>query len=131
MPLYELFALAKPAVGKAALAEMMRAVGSTVMQQGGVVTDIMSYGQRKLAYDIRQPGSRYSEANMWQMNFAASPKTLDDLDHSLRVDERVLRWIVLKRRPYNRLPTPHTVARAAETVAQRLDAQAAAKAARQ
>lgn len=61
MPLYELFALAKPAVGKAALAEMMRAVGSTVMQQGGVVTDIMSYGQRKLAYDIRQPGSRYSE----------------------------------------------------------------------
>ncbi|KAL4442448.1 hypothetical protein ABPG77_005032 [Micractinium sp. CCAP 211/92] len=131
MPLYELFAIAKPAVGKAALAEMMRAVGSTVMQQGGVVTDIMSYGQRKLAYDIRQPGSRYGEANMWQVNFVASPKTLQDIDHSLRVDERVLRWIVLKRRPYNRLPTPHAVAQRAEKLYQQINGPAAAKAGRQ
>lgn len=71
------------------------------------------------------------QANMWQVNFAASPKTLADIDHSLRVDERVLRWIVLKRRPYNRLPTPYAVARAAEAVSQRLDAQAASKAKQQ
>lgn len=63
---------------------------------------------------------------MWQVNFAASPKTLQDIDHTLRVDERVLRWIVLKRRPYNRLPTPHTVARKADNVAHQVEAEAQA-----
>lgn len=71
------------------------------------------------------------QANMWQVNFAASPKTLQDIDHSLRVDERVLRWIVLKRRPYNRLPTPHAVAQRAEKLYQQIDGPAAAKAPRQ
>jgi small subunit ribosomal protein S6 len=63
MPLYELFAVAKPRLPKAQLADIMRAIGKTVMDQGGVVTDIKSYGDRRLAYDIRQPGARYSEVN--------------------------------------------------------------------
>ena len=54
---------------------------------------------------------------MWQINFAANPKTLADLDHTLRVDERMLRWLVVKRRPYNPLPSPYRIARAAENVA--------------
>lgn len=63
MPLYELFAVAKPRLPKQQLADIMRAIGQTVMDQGGVVTDIKSYGERKLAYDIRQPGVRYSEVS--------------------------------------------------------------------
>ncbi|PRW51089.1 mitochondrial ribosomal S6 [Chlorella sorokiniana] len=117
MPFYELFALAKPGLGKQQLAQILRAVGQQVMEHGGVVTDIRSYGERRLAYDIRQPGARYSEAAMWQVNFAAKPTTLQELDHTLRVDERMLRWMVLKRRPYGPLPTPYQVARAAEHVA--------------
>lgn len=73
------------------------------------------------------------QAAMWQMNFAAAPKTLAELDHTLRVDERMLRWMVLKRRPYNPLPNPYAVARAAEKVAGSLEQQqskAAAAAAR-
>jgi small subunit ribosomal protein S6 len=167
MPLYELFAVAKPRLPKAQLASILKAVGQTVMDSGGVVTDIKSYGDRRLAYDIRQPGERHSEvgsrankhapspsacthrrlhspplrpppsqplgppwpppahlqAAMWQINFAASPKALPDLDHVLRVDERMLRWLVLKRRPYNALPTPYSVARAAEHVAQHVAQQ--------
>lgn len=60
---------------------------------------------------------------MWQVNFAASPATLAGLDHTLRVDERMLRWMLLKRRPYNPLPTPYAVARAAEHVAAPLEQQ--------
>lgn len=161
---------AKPGLGKQQLAQILRAVGQQVMDHGGVVTDIRSYGERRLAYDIRQPGARYAEvgaalapllvlqcsccicaaaaacvkhqrsraagvpgarfskavryradpaapapfncpnphpaltprvprptpcasrqAAMWQVNFAASPVTLQELDHTLRVDERMLR----------------------------------------
>jgi ribosomal protein S6 len=31
------------------------------------------------------------------MSFLVAPKVLDDLDHSLRVDERVMRWRFLKQ----------------------------------
>lgn len=64
---------------------------------------------------------------MWQINFAANPATLPELDHTLRVDERMLRWLVLKRQPYRRLPTPYRVARIAEDVAVPLAKQQAAK----
>ncbi|KAL4853681.1 37S ribosomal protein MRP17 [Chlorella vulgaris] len=117
MPLYELFAVAKPALGQAAIGSMMKAVASKVMEQGGVVTDLRSYGERKLAYDIRQPNVRFAKASMWQINFAANPKMLSELDHTLRVDERMLRWLVLKRLPYTPLPSPYSVARTAENVA--------------
>ncbi|PSC75436.1 mitochondrial ribosomal S6 [Micractinium conductrix] len=119
MPLYELFAVAKPrlAGGQRALVEIMKAVGTQIQAANGVITDIKYYGERPLAYDIRQPGARYSEANMWQINFAASPKTLEEVHHTLRVDERMLRWLVVKRRPYDPLPSTVQVARAVEKVA--------------
>jgi ribosomal protein S6 len=55
---------------------------------------------------------------MWQLTFASNPKVLAEIDHSLRIDERVLRWAVLKRRHLSSLPNPYRVARAAEAVMQ-------------
>jgi len=54
------------------------------------------------------------QASMWQLTFASSPKVLGDIDHSLRVDEQVLRWVFLKRRQIDPLPNPYRIARAAE-----------------
>lgn len=54
------------------------------------------------------------QAAMWQLNFASDPKVLPEIDHSLRVDERVLRWVVLKRRKVQPLPNPYRIARAAD-----------------
>ena len=55
---------------------------------------------------------------MWQLTFASSPKVLTEIDHALRIDERVLRWAVLKRRHLSPLPNPFRVARAADAVTQ-------------
>lgn len=63
MPLYQLFCMAKPALGRPALAEIMRTASNGVLTKGGVLTDILSYGQQKLAYDIRKQGSKYSKVN--------------------------------------------------------------------
>jgi ribosomal protein S6 len=62
------------------------------------------------------------QAAMWQLTFAANSEALREIDHSLRVDERVLRWAVLKRRAFGPLPNPFRVARAAERVAGSLQA---------
>jgi ribosomal protein S6 len=42
---------------------------------------------------------------MWQMNFALSPDKLPEINHELRVNENVLRWIVMKRPATASLPT--------------------------
>ena len=37
-----------------------------------------------------------SQAFMWQMGFMADPRVLKDLEHQLKVDERVLRHMVFR-----------------------------------
>ncbi len=50
---------------------------------------------------------------MWQVTFVASPKVLPDLEHSLKVDERVLRHILVKKEPLKAMPSTTTVKRRA------------------
>lgn len=116
MPLYELFCLSKANLPKTQIAEIIKHASQVVLRHSGVITDIKSFGEQKLAYEIRRPGERHSEAHVWQLTFAAPPTALNDLDHSLRVDERIVRWSVLKRRKFAPLPNPYRVAQAAKEV---------------
>lgn len=46
------------------------------------------------------------QAHIWKLDFAVAPQALADLRHELRVDERLLRWAVVKKRAAPRLPPP-------------------------
>jgi small subunit ribosomal protein S6 len=61
MPLYELFALARPQLSKAQLGGIIKQVSTIVLDSGGVLTDLKSFGERRLAYEIRKPGAKFSE----------------------------------------------------------------------
>lgn len=63
MPLYELLCLAQPALPRQDLVRMMRRVGELVMDRGGVLTSIVSYGEQHLAYDIRRPFQRFPKVH--------------------------------------------------------------------
>lgn len=54
---------------------------------------------------------------MWQVCFAAAPAVLAQLDHSLRVDEDVLRWVIMRRQQQAPMPTTHKAARMAHRAA--------------
>lgn len=48
-----------------------------------------------------------TQAHIWQLDFAVAPQALADLRHELRVDERLLRWAVVKKKgALPRLPPP-------------------------
>lgn len=147
MPLYELFCLSKAQLSKVQLSEVIKLAGRIVLNHGGVITDVKSFGEQQLAYEIRRPGEKhhavrsFSEKNacncsqcdirmydhllptlvlqaaMWQLTFLVKPSILSEIDHALRVDDRVIRWNILKRRELPPLPNPYRVARAAESVA--------------
>lgn len=64
MPLYELFCLARPRLGKSQLADIIKLAGRTVLDKGGVITDVKSFGEQRLAYEIRKPGERHSQVRI-------------------------------------------------------------------
>ena len=97
MPLYELLCLAKPALSKDVMIEVVKAVGGVVYRQGGFVTQLKSYGDQHLAYDIRRPFEKYEQAHIWQLDFLARTEALAAIDHELRIKDTVLRWVVVKR----------------------------------
>jgi len=78
-------------------------LGTSVMEKGGVVTNVTSYGARTLAYEFKRPGERHFEAQFVKMGFNAPPSLIADVEHTLRIDERVLRWMFTKKRALKRL----------------------------
>jgi small subunit ribosomal protein S6 len=109
MPIYELFCLARPQLARAQHAEMFRSTAKTVLDGGGVLTDLKSFGERRLAYRIRNFGGIFSESYMWQISFAAKPQVLEELQQQLKLDERILRHIFVKKDVFKPLPTTSTV----------------------
>jgi len=71
MPIYELFCLARPQLARAQHAEMFRSTAKTVLDGGGVLTDLKSFGERRLAYRIRNFGGIFSEVRPPSIAFAA------------------------------------------------------------
>jgi ribosomal protein S6 len=37
---------------------------------------------------------------MWQLDFAVAPQVLKDVNHELRINDQVLRWVVVKKAQY-------------------------------
>lgn len=61
MPVYELFCLARPQVAKEKLAGLIKTACTSVFSNNGVLTDVLSYDCRDLAYPIRKAGSKYDQ----------------------------------------------------------------------
>ena len=64
MVLYEAMILVSAKAPRTACADILRRVGATVMERGGVVTDVTSYGARTLAYEFRRPGETHFEVRV-------------------------------------------------------------------
>lgn len=50
-----------------------------------------------------------SQADMWQLQFKAAPGVLNDVEHDLKVDERVLRYLIQKQPDLPTMPNTHNV----------------------
>lgn len=61
MPLYELFCMSRPALLRSDASQLLRSAASAVLSRGGLLTDIKSFGDRELAYEIRRPGMKLNE----------------------------------------------------------------------
>ncbi|KIO32270.1 hypothetical protein M407DRAFT_241525 [Tulasnella calospora MUT 4182] len=96
MPLYEILCISAHAVKYEEIHGLVKQTALTVMNNGGVVRSINSWGTRTLPMRIKRYKASHNVADYWTMHFDASPKLMKSVAHSLKADERVLRWTTTK-----------------------------------
>jgi small subunit ribosomal protein S6 len=94
-PLYDLVLLLSPDADESARTKILSDVEAAITGAGGSVERNDDWGRRPLAYEIRhQP-----EAEYHLLQFRAPGSLIEDLSHTLRITDGVIRERVIKVRP--------------------------------
>ncbi|KAF8161175.1 ribosomal protein S6 [Crassisporium funariophilum] len=96
MPLYEMLCISPHIKQYQHIRELVRQSAMHVMNSGGVVRKINSWGTRTLPQRMKRTAGPQRLGDYWTLHFDASPATLRSLNGIMRRDPRVLRWTVLK-----------------------------------
>lgn len=102
MPYYELLCLASGKLDRPQLTDVIRKTCLAFMDNGATVTRVVPLGAngngpRKLAYKIRINQVSYESGFYVNICAFSSPAVMNEVRRLLRIDERVLRHMVLKR----------------------------------
>jgi small subunit ribosomal protein S6 len=94
-PIYDLVLLLSLDAEEGQRAKILSDVESAISAAGGSIERNDDWGRRPLAYEIRhQPDAEYH-----LLQFNAPPTLIDELSHTLRITDGVLRFRVIKLRP--------------------------------
>ena len=89
---YELVFIAVPTLEDQALATLNERVAGWITNAQGTVTGTRVWGRQKLAYQIR----KQNEGIYVQVNFQLPPSACRDLERSLRIDEQIIRHLIVR-----------------------------------
>ncbi len=92
---YELMVLISPEVTDEALAAEVDRISGIITDQGGTVTHIKRdtpWGRRRLAYPIKN----FRDATYVLYHFRVAPRRVAEIDRELRLDERVIRYLLVE-----------------------------------
>ncbi len=89
---YECAIVFYPALGDDGVKEGLSKYLGVVDNEGGELTRVESWGKRKLAYEI----DHQTEGYYFFINFRGKNELLTELGRQLRIDESVLRHLIVK-----------------------------------
>jgi small subunit ribosomal protein S6 len=94
-PLYDLVLMLSPDAEESTRTKILGDVETAITQAGGSIERNDDWGRRPMAYEIRhQP-----EAEYHLLQFHAPGSLIEDLSHTLRITDGVVRHRVIKVRP--------------------------------
>ncbi|KAJ7497389.1 ribosomal protein S6 [Mycena latifolia] len=96
MPIYEMLCITAHFPDYKHIQGLARQTALHIMEAGGVVRKIDSWGTRTLPQRMRRHGNYHEIGDYWTMHFDTAPRTLLTLNSLMRRDPRVVRWTVLK-----------------------------------
>ena len=89
---YEMVFIVRPDLEGDDLDDVMSDVGEIVKRNDGEVTKVEPWGLRKLAYPIKKE----QEGRYVLMNFELEPSRVKELERILRLNESVIRHLVIR-----------------------------------
>lgn len=96
MPLYNLTAIARAQLSTNDVHSVLRNLTGVIVGKNGVVANIHNWGLQNLAYRMKSRQDFHTQGRIFQMKFVLSPAALHDLQYAMKMDERLLRWMVMK-----------------------------------
>ena len=93
MKAYELLYFVPSAADDETRANVAKRIETTITEGGGTVDNVDEWGKRKLAYEI----NTLSEADYYLVDFHANPDHVAELDRILRINDTVMRHMIVRR----------------------------------
>lgn len=89
---YEMMFIVKATIDEAKVAEVAENLKSVITSMKGEITDSKDLGQKKLAYPIKKEVTGF----YFVVNFDANNEIVAELDRKARIDESVIRHMIIR-----------------------------------
>ncbi|WP_125154213.1 30S ribosomal protein S6 [Clostridium rectalis] len=89
---YETIFILHPSLDEEAVKANVEKFKGVIENAGGVVDNVDLWGKRKLAYEIK----KVNEGHYTLINFTAEPELPKELDRLFRINDSVIRHIIVK-----------------------------------
>lgn len=93
MKAYELLFFVAPTISDEDRVAVMKRIETTIAEGAGKVDNVGEWGKRKLAYEI----NGLTDGDYTLVNFHADPQNVAELDRVLRINDAVVRHMIVKR----------------------------------
>ena len=93
MKAYELLFFVAPTISDEDRVAVMKRIETTIAEGAGKVDTVDEWGKRKLAYEI----NGLTDGDYTLVNFHADPQNVAELDRVLRINDAVVRHMIVKR----------------------------------
>lgn len=93
MKAYELLYFVAPTTDDDARANVMNRIEGIVKDSKGAIDNVDEWGRRKLAYEI----NGLADADYTLVDFHTSPDTIAEMDRVLRINDAVVRHMIVAR----------------------------------
>jgi small subunit ribosomal protein S6 len=96
---YEMLTIFAPQLGEEDLTNTIEQVTGYVTGNGGTISETVKdspWGRRRLAYPIRYNSQDVRDGFYVLYHFDAEPPSIDPLDRAVRLNDRILRHLIVK-----------------------------------
>lgn len=93
MTKYEIMFIVKSTLEEAELSKITKEVQKLISDNKGKVIEFKDLGRKKLAYEINKEASGF----YYLMDAEATKETIQEFDRKLRINENILRHLILKK----------------------------------
>ena len=92
MKKYELLFLIDSSIENEKIDEVVAKISDVIKNNGGNVTELNNWGKKKTAYEVNKKWEGFYSL----INFEAPAELIKELERVLRIDERVMKFLVIK-----------------------------------